>query len=56
MPQGLGPISVELRIIQIGTCGVKNERMLSVIGNMDTQGLWSVSLAGISSSVLLIAI
>lgn len=24
MPQGLGPISVELRIIQIGTCGVGN--------------------------------
>ena len=51
MPQGLGPISVELRVIQIGT-HVGEECMFNVIGNMDTQSLLGVSFVLVFTAVL----
>lgn len=51
MPQGLGPISVELRVIQIGT-HVGEECMFNVIGNMDTQSLLGVSFVSVFTAVL----
>ena len=51
MPQGLWPISVELRVIQIGT-HVVEECMFNVIGNMDTQSLLGVSLVLVFTAVL----
>lgn len=51
MPQGLGPISVELRIIQIGTY-VGEECMFSVIGNTDTRILLGISFVWLFTAVL----
>lgn len=51
VPQGLGPISAQLRVIQIGT-HVGEECMFNVIGNMDTQILLGVSFVSVFTSVL----
>lgn len=51
MPLGLGPISVELRIIQIGT-HAGEECLFSVIGNTDTQILLGVSFVQVFTTVL----
>ena len=50
LPSGT-PISVELRIIQIGT-HVGEECMFSVIGNMDMQILLGVSFVSVFTAVL----
>lgn len=50
-PEGLGPISVELRMIQIGT-HVGDECMFSVIGNTDTQTLLGVSFSWVFTAGL----
>lgn len=51
MPWGLGPISVELRTIQIGP-QVGEECTLNVIGNTDTQILLGVSFVWVFTAVL----